>query len=97
ETEELLDQILFFRQETEPVALDLMEAELQKRGLGEADWLLHDAGHRAMCLQDSAGQVVRCSFCRRPAQVQARQWRKLFGMIPLWPQLLPACAAHQGH
>jgi hypothetical protein len=94
ETEELLDRVTVYREGMEPAALELMEGELDQRGVTRDDIAEHDANRRATAIMLPDGTALRCSFCARPAAVQARGWHKLFGRIPIFPRLFAYCTTH---
>lgn len=105
DTEELLDRVTIYRAGMEPAALDLMEGELDRRGLSPADIRAHDAQRRATAIFLPDGTALRCSFCDRPAIQQARGWHKLRLRapfisrslniaLPLFPRLFAYCAIH---
>lgn len=96
DTEELLDRVTVYREGMEPAALDLMEGELDRRGVTRADIADHDAARRATAIMLPDGTALRCSACNRPAVVRGRGWRKLFGVVPLYPRLFPYCDFHAG-
>jgi hypothetical protein len=82
-TEELLDRVTVYRAGMEPAALDLMEGELDCRGVTPAQIAEHDAGRRAAAIMLPDGTAMRCSFCDRPAVQQARGWYRLRLRIPM--------------
>src|SRR6266545_2153319 len=94
DTEELLDRVTVYREGMEPAALDLMEGELDKRGVTREEIAAHDAKQRENAIMLSDGTAMRCSFCTRPAVVQARRWHRLFGRIPIFPRVFAYCAGH---
>lgn len=94
ETEELLDRVTVYREGMEPAALDLMEGELDRRGVTRAAIADHDAERRLTAIMLPDGTAVRCSFCYRPAIVEARGWHRLFGVLPLFPKLFAYCSLH---
>ncbi len=94
ETEELLDRITIYRDGMEPAALDLMEGELDRRGVTRHDIALHEEERRANAILLPDGTALRCSFCYRPAAIQARGWHKLFGRVPLFPRVFAYCTHH---
>ena len=94
DTEELLDRVTVYREGMEPAALDLMEGELDRRGISRAAIAEHDAERRATAIMLPDGTAMRCSFCNRPAVVQARGWHRLFGLIPIFPRIFARCALH---
>lgn len=94
DTEELLDRVTVYRAGMEPAALDLMEGELDRRGVTREDIAEHDARRRETAIMLDDGTALRCSVCNRPAVVQGRGWHKLFGLIPLYPRLSSYCEVH---
>ena len=94
ETEELLDRVTVFRDGMEPAALDLMEGELDRRGVTAAAIAAHDAKRRESAILLTDGTAMRCSFCSRPAVVQARRWHRLFGRVPIFPKVFAYCEVH---
>ena len=94
DTEELLDRVTVYREGMEPAALDLMEGELDQRGVTREEIAAHDAKQRENAIMLSDGTAMRCSFCNRPAVVQARRWHRLFGRIPIFPRVFAYCAGH---
>ena len=94
ETEELLDRVTVYRAGMEPAALDLMEGELDRRGVTRDQIAEHDAARRATAILHPDGTAVRCSFCDRPAVVRAWGWHRLFGRLPIFPRRFALCAVH---
>lgn len=95
DTEDLLDRVTVYRRGMEPAALDLMEMELDRRGITRdaiADHYLLRS-ETAIFLPD--GTAVRCSFCDRPAVLRAFGWHKLFSRVPVFPRFFAYCEAHQ--
>ena len=88
DTEELLDRVTVYRDGMEPAALDLMEGELDRRGVTRADMAEHDAKQRAGAVMLPDGTALRCSFCDRPAVQQARGWHRLRLRIPFVGRLI---------
>jgi len=96
ETEDLLDRVTVFRAGMEPVALDLMEMELFRRGLTPADIRAHERSRRATAIMLPDGTALRCNFCSRPAVLRRWAWHRLFGRIPVFPRVFAYCPAHGG-
>lgn len=94
DTEELLDRVTVYRDGMEPAALDLMEGELDRRGVSRAEIAVHDAKRRETAIILSDGTALRCSCCSRPAARQARRWYRVFRLIPVFPRVLPYCELH---
>src|SRR5262245_19880287 len=95
-TEELLDRVTVYRLGMEPAALDLMEGELDRRGVTRHDIEVHDAYRREDAIMLPDGTALRCSFCDRPAVVRKLGCHKLFGLIPLLPWRYRYCSVHRG-
>jgi hypothetical protein len=92
ETEELLDRITAYRAGMEPAAVEIIEAELDLRGVGEAQIREH-AERRSGVLR--RGNIARrCSFCDRPAMTRRWGWHRLWGKLPLFPRLFWYCDVH---
>ena len=94
DTEELLDRVTVYRAGMEPAALDLMEGELDRRGVTRADIAAHDAARREAALLLPDGTARRCDFCTRPAVVRAWGWHRLYDRLPVFPRLFAYCARH---
>jgi hypothetical protein len=95
DTEELLDRVTVYREGMEPAALDLMEGELDRRGMTRADIADHAAERWQTAIRLPDGTALRCSLCVRPAVMRARGWHRLFGRVPLFPRLFAYCEAHR--
>jgi hypothetical protein len=95
ETEDLLDRLTFYSEGMEPEALDLIEAELRRRGVGREQIEAHAAGPPQEVLRLDDGTAVRCSFCRRPAVAAGWGWHRLWGVLPVFPRRFAWCAGHR--
>jgi hypothetical protein len=93
-TEELMDRVTVYRPEMEPKAVQMMEAELARRGVTQLRIEAHAAqrGETAFFLSD--GIAVRCSFCNRPAVGQRWGWHRLWGKVPVFPRRFTYCEEH---
>jgi hypothetical protein len=96
DTEELLDRVTVYREGMEPAALDLMEGELDRRGVTREEIAAHDVMRRETAIMLPDGTAMRCSFCNRPAVKQVRGWHRLFGLVPVFPKLFAYCDFHSG-
>ena len=94
ETDELLDRATVFRTEMEPEAVELILAELARRGLSKAEIDGQAADRLARAFTDAAGTVARCRFCGRPAVAVVWKWWRLFRIVPIVPLKMPACERH---
>jgi hypothetical protein len=97
DNEELLDRVTIYRAGMEPAALDLMEGELDRRGISREEIAAHheERMHTAIILPD--GTALRCNFCSRPAVIRARGWYKMFRRVPIFPRFFAYCANHKKH
>jgi hypothetical protein len=94
DSEDLLDRVTIYREGMEPAALDLMELELDRRGITREAMAEHDKSRRETAIMLDDGTALRCSFCDRPAIVRGRGWHKLFGRIPIFPRIFARCERH---
>jgi hypothetical protein len=94
DTEELLDRVTVYRAGMEPAALDLMEGELDRRGVTRAEIAAHSEARLFTAILLPDGTALRCSFCSRPAVIRVRGWHKLYGWMPIFPRYSAYCANH---
>ena len=94
ETEELLDRVTVYREGMEPAALDLMEGELDRRGVHREAIIEHGERRLQTAILLPDGTVLRCSLCNRPAVIRNRGWYRLFRRIPLFPRFYAYCTFH---
>ena len=94
ETEDLLDRATVYRDEMESEALTLIEEELDNRKVSDAQREQHRRS-RANILHDADGRPVRCRECWRPAVVKLWRWHRLFGLVPVFPEVRSLCEKHQ--
>jgi hypothetical protein len=93
-TEDLLDRATVYRNGMESAALEIIDAELHRRGVTPADIHAHWEIKRANVL--TVDQVARsCSFCDRPAITRGWGIHRLWGRIPTpIPRLYQYCELH---
>src|SRR6266446_1199042 len=94
-TEDLLDRATVYREGMEPEALDLIEAELRSRGVGQAEMGAHWQKRGAAGVAWPDGLPRKCWRCHRPAVAARRGWHRLWGWVPLFPRWLAECAEHR--
>jgi hypothetical protein len=94
-TEELLDRVTVYRDSLESRAVEIIEAELRDRGVGPQEIEAHQTKRGTGLLRDAEGLVISCSFCTRPAVVQARAWHRLWGLLPVFPRWFNYCELHR--
>ena len=94
ETDDLLDRATIYRSGMEPAALDLMELELDRRGVSRADMAEYDRQRRETAILLPDGTALRCNFCDQPALVKRWGWHRLFGRIPFFPRAFAYCVEH---
>jgi hypothetical protein len=95
ETEDLLDRVTVYRDQTEPAALEVFEAELTRRGFDDEAILAHATNRNASSVVDSSGMAVRCSYCDRPAVERGWGWHRLWGRFPVVPRIVARCEVHK--
>jgi hypothetical protein len=78
----------------EPAALDLMEGELDRRGVTRQEIAEHGDARWESAIRLPDGTAQRCNFCNRPAVIRARGWHRMFGVLPVFPRVFAYCATH---
>ena len=95
-SEDLLDRVTAFRAGMEPAAIGIIEAELQRRGIGQAEIERHETECGRDVLVRPEGFAYRCSLCPRPAVVRRWAWHRLWGRLLVLPCIRSFCARHAG-
>jgi len=93
DTQDLLDRVTAYRSGMEPAAVTIIEAELQRRGVGAEAIAAHS---QRATLQLPDGCAVRCSCCERPAVARRWGWQRLWGRVPVFPRPFRVCERHLG-
>jgi hypothetical protein len=94
-TEDLLDRATVYAAGMEPEALDLIEAELRRRGVTRANQEAHGERQRRQShVPPEGAPAARCSFCDRPAVERGWGWHRLWGVLPVFPRRFRYCARH---
>lgn len=93
-TEDLLDRVTVYRSGMEPEALDIIEAELRRRGVGSRAIERH-AETYAEAVRDGAGVALKCVRCSRPAVWRGWRAHKLWGVLPVFLRRVALCAEHR--
>lgn len=94
-TEDLLDRVTAFRDGMEPEAVEIIEMELRRRGVGPEQIEKTRQDRAGKVIRDRSGFAARCSFCSRPAVERRWGWQRLWGRLPIFPRLLNYCQQHQ--
>jgi hypothetical protein len=95
-TEDLLDRATVYRAGMEPEALDIIDDELRRRGVGREDVAEHERRRRETMAELGPDWLpVKCCRCHRPAVVQLTRWHRLLGLVPLFPRRMAYCAEHR--
>ncbi len=94
-TEDLLDRVTAYPEGMEPEALEIVEAELRRRGVGPDQIEEHARRQAGRVLRGPDGMAVKCSFCRRPAVARRWGWDRLWGKVPVFPRRFQYCQEHQ--
>jgi hypothetical protein len=101
-TEDLLNRVTVYRSGLEPEAIDIIEAELYRRGYKHVAIEAHAAQHRAVLTAED-GVAIRCSRCHHPA-VETRWgwhwltlmiWGKRRPLLPVFPRRYYYCEEHR--
>jgi hypothetical protein len=95
DTEDLLDRATVYRDEMEPEALRLIDAELAARAITVEQVREHLEARRS-ALTRPDGAIQKCAFCHRPALSREWRWHLLFGKIPVFPRRVARCLEHGG-
>jgi hypothetical protein len=94
-TEDLLDRVTAFRDAMEPEAVEIVEMELRRRGVGP-DQIEQTRQDRAgKLIRDRSNLPARCSFCSRPAVERRWGWHRLWGRLPVFPRRFTYCVEHR--
>jgi hypothetical protein len=102
-TEDLLDRATVYRSGMEPEALEIIEGELQDRGVYRDKIRAHAARREQEVLPAPDGVALTCSFCHRPAVARGWGWHWLRLMIwgkrrpvvPVFPRYFSYCEEHR--
>ena len=101
-TEDLLDRVTVYRSGMEPEALEIIEGELQDRGVYRDQIRAHAARREKEVIPLPDGTAAPCSLCHRPAVAAAWGWHWLSLMIwgkrrplvPIFPRYYHYCDEH---
>jgi hypothetical protein len=94
-TEDLLDRATVWRDGMESEALEVIEAELARRGVGPDAIKKHAQRRAAVVLADKNGVAAVCYRCHRPAVERCRVWGRLWNVLPLFPRRAYVCDLHR--
>lgn len=95
-TPELLDAVTVLLPQMDTDALEVMHAELARRGIGPDEIGSHLRDLRPLVIRDETGHVPMCSQCRRAAVGSVMVRHKLWGLIPLMNRQRYFCQEHEG-
>jgi hypothetical protein len=94
-TEDLLDRATVWRDGMESEALEVIEAELQRRGVGPDQIEKHAERRAAVVVADKHGVAAICYCCHRPAVDRCWVWGRLWDVLPLFPRRAYVCELHR--
>jgi len=94
DTDDLLDRVTAYRAGMEPEAVEIIEAELARRGVDRAAIADYEAAACGDVVRRPEGFAYRCSFCDRPAEVRRWGWHRFWGLFPILPRVLNYCRWH---
>jgi hypothetical protein len=92
--EELLDRVTVFREVMRPDAVEVMEAELARRGIGPDEIHQHHRQIKHRVLRDSHGIPAQCSWCERAAVEKREDFHKFWRLIPVAKRIWYYCDRH---
>jgi hypothetical protein len=93
-TEDLLDRVTVHRDALEAEAVEILEAELARRGVGPEEIERHYREFKHRVVRAKGGLVVKCSFCPRAAVESAVGWHKVWGVVPVFKRTFYYCDEH---
>jgi hypothetical protein len=94
-TTDLLDRVTIWRQGMESQALELIESELDVRGVGPADLQEHAKRRSAEMITTADGFPAVCYLCHRAAIERRWVWRRFMGLVPMFPRRAYVCDVHR--
>jgi hypothetical protein len=94
DTEDLLDRVTLFREDLEPEAVEILEAELAGRGVTPEDIHQHLRTWKHRVLRRPDGSIPLCSFCSRAAVETELDWHRIFGLVPVFKRTFHYCQRH---
>src|SRR5262245_37900636 len=80
-TEDLLDRITVYRAGMEPAALDIIAAELARRGVDDDEIEAHACQRNYYAIPLADGTAAKCSYCHRPAVAEGWAWHWVSPMM----------------
>src|SRR5438093_705796 len=83
-TPELLDRVTVLSDGMEPEAVEIIEAELARRGITPDEIAEHGRFQRHRVIQGPDGLPRPCHRCGRAATHQQTGWHKMWGLVPLY-------------
>jgi hypothetical protein len=103
-TEDLLDRATVYRAGMEAEAIEIIEGELQDRGIYREQIRLHAEERQATSIFLEDGTAAVCSFCYRPAVSAGWGWHwwsivvmgKRREIMPVFPRYYHYCTEHEG-
>lgn len=95
DTEDLLDRVTVYQAGMEPQALEMIEAELEKRGIPPEQIAAHAQQRAEETFPRPDGTVYPCSFCHNPAVDRGWGWHWKWRILPLFPWFFYYCREHQ--
>jgi hypothetical protein len=94
-TADLMDRATLLRDGMEPEALEIIAAELARRGVTPDDLASHEKAFKHKALRDEDGLVLNCSRCGRAAIAQAVDWHRIWGLLPIFRRTYYYCDEHK--
>jgi len=91
DTLDLLDRVTVFRDAMEAEAVEVIVAELARRGLGPDEIHAHGRLFQHRVLRDDRGLPANCTFCSRAATQTNVDWHRWLGWVPLFRRRFYYC------
>jgi hypothetical protein len=94
ETADLLDRVTIWRDGMEPEAIELIEAELRRRGVQAEELEAHARQRAGNMILRPDGLPVVCYYCNKPAVSRRWVWGRTRGIGPPIPRRACVCEEH---
>lgn len=91
DTLDLLDRATVFRDAMEAEAVEVIVAELARRGLGPDEIHAHGRLFQHRVLRDDRGIAASCNHCSRAATQADVDWHRWLGWVPLFRKRFHYC------
>lgn len=94
-TPELLDRVTVLRNGMEPEALEIIEAELARRGITPDEITEHAQSQKHRVIQGPDDLPRPCDRCGRAATNERAGWHRIWSILPLYRRKHYFCDEHK--